>query len=201
MACTQSEPAGRPLIPRTAHKGLDLAGILGKYLTMSKMSLPSSSNWSATVTANGVSPGRISAVREFNRVYTNLIGLLHGSYLDSPYSLTEARVLFELAHGTECEISALRSSLDIDAGYLSRILARFETDGLITRERSTADARRRVIALTGPGWAGEREYRAGDRVLLAALPGEDTLAAYTLAVVDRALRVHVPFLCGEGGRS
>ena len=43
--------------------------------------------------------------------------------------------------------------------------------------------------------------QAGDRVLLAALPGEDTLAAYTLAVVDRALRVHVPFLCGEGGRS
>jgi DNA-binding MarR family transcriptional regulator/GNAT superfamily N-acetyltransferase len=115
------------------------------------MSLPSSNNWPGTATANGVSPGRISAVREFNRVYTNLIGLLHGSYLDSPYSLTEARVLFELAQGTECEISALRSSLDIDAGYLSRILARFETDGLITRERSTADARRRVIALTGPG--------------------------------------------------
>ncbi len=150
MACTQS--AGRAAAD-TSHgaKGLDLAGILGKYLTMSKMSLPSSSNWPATVTANGVSPGRISAVREFNRVYTNLIGLLHGSYLDSPYSLTEARVLFELAHGTECEISALRSSLDIDAGYLSRILARFETDGLITRERSTADARRRIIALTGPG--------------------------------------------------
>jgi DNA-binding MarR family transcriptional regulator/GNAT superfamily N-acetyltransferase len=89
-------------------------------------------------------------VREFNRVYTNVIGLLHGRYLDSPYSLTEARVLFELAHG-ECEISSLRGALDIDAGYLSRILARFETDGLITRERSTADARRRVIALTRPG--------------------------------------------------
>ena len=90
-------------------------------------------------------------MREFNRVYTNVIGLLHGGYLDSPYSLTEARVLFELAHGGECEISSLRGALDIDAGYLSRILARFETDGLITRERSTADARRRVIALTGPG--------------------------------------------------
>ena len=90
-------------------------------------------------------------MREFNRVYTNVIGLLHGGYLDSPYSLTEARVLFELAQGGECEISSLRGALDIDAGYLSRILARFETDGLITRERSTADARRRVIALTGPG--------------------------------------------------
>jgi DNA-binding MarR family transcriptional regulator/N-acetylglutamate synthase-like GNAT family acetyltransferase len=109
--------------------------------------LPSSDN----TTADGISPGRISTVREFNRVYTNLIGLLHGSYLDSPYSLTEARVLFELAQGSECEISALRGSLDIDAGYLSRILARLESDGLITREKSTADARRRVIALTGPG--------------------------------------------------
>ncbi len=113
---------------------------------MSKTYLPPSGN-----TADGISPGRISVVREFNRVYTNLIGLLHGSYLDSPYSLTEARVLFELAHGSGCEISALRGALDIDAGYLSRILARLESDGLITRERSTADARRRVIALTGPG--------------------------------------------------
>jgi DNA-binding MarR family transcriptional regulator/GNAT superfamily N-acetyltransferase len=114
---------------------------------MSKTYLPSSGN----TAADGISPGRISTVREFNRVYTNLIGLLHGSYLDSPYSLTEARVLFELAQGSECEISALRGSLDIDAGYLSRILARLESDGLITREKSTADARRRVIALTGPG--------------------------------------------------
>lgn len=114
---------------------------------MSKTYLPASD----IAVADGISPGRISAVREFNRVYTNLIGLLHGSYLDSPYSLTEARVLFELAHGTECEISALRSSLDIDAGYLSRILARLESDGLITREKSAADARRRIIALTGPG--------------------------------------------------
>lgn len=118
-----------------------------KYLTMSKTYLPAS----GIAAADGVTPGRISAVREFNRVYTNLIGLLRGSYLDSPYSLTEARVLFELAHGTECEISALRSSLDIDAGYLSRILARLEGDGLITREKSAADARRRVIALTSRG--------------------------------------------------
>jgi DNA-binding MarR family transcriptional regulator/N-acetylglutamate synthase-like GNAT family acetyltransferase len=100
--------------------------------------------------------GRVRAVRAFNRVYTNVIGLLHGSYLDSPYSLTEARVLFELAQtgetgGGESEISALRRSVDIDAGYLSRILARFEADGLITRRRSDNDARRRVITLTAAG--------------------------------------------------
>ena len=70
-------------------------------------------------------------MREFNRVYTNLIGLLRGGYLDSPYSLTEARVLFELAQDGPCEISTLRRLVDIDAGYLSRILARFEADGLV----------------------------------------------------------------------
>jgi DNA-binding MarR family transcriptional regulator/GNAT superfamily N-acetyltransferase len=107
--------------------------------------------------------GRVRAVREFNRVYTNLIGLLHGGYLDSPYSLTEARVLFELAHAGEAggsEIGALRRSLDIDAGYLSRILARFEADGLITRRRSESDARRRVITLTA---AGEQALRGLDQ--------------------------------------
>jgi DNA-binding MarR family transcriptional regulator/N-acetylglutamate synthase-like GNAT family acetyltransferase len=111
-----------------------------------------------------VRDGRVRAVREFNRVYTNMIGLLRGGYLDSPYSLTEARVLFELAQRGETargesEIGALRRSLDIDAGYLSRILARFEADGLITRRRSDTDARRRVIALTS---AGEHAFRGLD---------------------------------------
>jgi DNA-binding MarR family transcriptional regulator/predicted GNAT family acetyltransferase len=141
---------------------------------MSKTYLPSSDNSVAATTANGVSPGRIGAVREFNRVYTNLIGLLHGSYLDSPYSLTEARVLFELAQGSEAEISALRGALDIDAGYLSRILARFETDGLITRERSAADARRRVIALTGPGRQAFAELDQRSAADIAGLLGRLT---------------------------
>jgi DNA-binding MarR family transcriptional regulator/GNAT superfamily N-acetyltransferase len=128
---------------------------------MSKTSLPPSETWD-TGTARD---GRVRAVREFNRVYTNVIGLLHGRYLDSPYSLTEARVLFELAqtgeteHG-ESEISVLRRSVDIDAGYLSRILARFEADGLITRRRSDSDARRRVITLTT---AGEQAFRGLDQ--------------------------------------
>ena len=80
--------------------------------------------------------GAVAAVRGFNRFYTNALGLLRGKYLDTPYSLTEARLLFELAQSGETErgeteISALRRSVDIDAGYLSRILARFEADGLV----------------------------------------------------------------------
>jgi DNA-binding MarR family transcriptional regulator/GNAT superfamily N-acetyltransferase len=94
---------------------------------------------------------RVRAVREFNREYTNRLGLLRGSYLDSPYSLTEARLLFELAQAPATEITGLRRALDIDAGYLSRILARFEADGLLTRQRSAADGRRRLIALTAAG--------------------------------------------------
>ncbi len=100
-----------------------------------------------------MSSGRIRVVREFNRAYTNVIGLLRSRYLDSAYSLTEARLLFELAQADQAEIAALRQAVDIDPGYLSRILARFAADGLITREPSAADARRRVISLTETGRA------------------------------------------------
>jgi DNA-binding MarR family transcriptional regulator/GNAT superfamily N-acetyltransferase len=127
---------------------------------MSKTYLPPSDNQSPPAGPAIVMDGRVRAVREFNRVYTNMIGLLRGGYLDSPYSLTEARVLFELAQSGQREISSLRRDLDIDAGYLSRILARFEADGLITRERSTVDARRRVITLTA---AGQQAFRLLDQ--------------------------------------
>jgi len=93
----------------------------------------------------------VAAVREFNRFYTNVIGLLRGKYLDTPYSLTEARLLFELAQRDATEVTDLRRVVDIDPGYLSRILARFESDGLVGRERSAADGRRQVIRLTGRG--------------------------------------------------
>ena len=93
----------------------------------------------------------VAAVRAFNRLYTNVIGVLRGGYLGTPYSLTEARLLFELGQRDSAEVSALRRGLDIDAGYLSRILSRFEADQLITRAKSGADARRQVIALTPAG--------------------------------------------------
>src|SRR5215831_20347669 len=108
----------------------------------------------------------VAAVRGFNRFYTNVIGLLRGKYLDTPYSLTEARLLFELAQRDTSEVTDLRRTVDIDPGYLSRILARFESDGLIGRQRSTADGRRQVISLTGAG----REVVAG----LEAMSAEQT---------------------------
>ena len=80
-----------------------------------------------------VTEAAVAAVRGFNRFYTNVIGLLRGKYLDTPYSLTEARLLFELAQRGTSEVTDLRRMVDIDPGYLSRIVARFEADALITR--------------------------------------------------------------------
>lgn len=104
--------------------------------------------------------GQVAAVRAFNRFYTNVIGLLHGMYLDMPYSLTEARLLFELAQQDVTAVTGLRQRMDIDAGYLSRVLARFVADGLVTRQRSDADARRQDIKLTGAGRAAAAELDA-----------------------------------------
>ena len=119
----------------------------------------------------------VAAVRGFNRFYTNVIGLLRGKYLDTPYSLTEARLLFELAQRDTSEVTDLRRTVDIDPGYLSRILARFEADGLITRQRSAADARRQIIGLTGTGRSvvGGLDARSGGqtRDMLAAVRDED----------------------------
>ena len=111
--------------------------------------------------ANGADEGTVAAVRAFNRFYTNVIGLLRGKYLDTPYSLTEARLLFELAQREASEVTDLRRVVDIDAGYLSRILGRFEDDALITRQRSPADGRRQVIALAGAGRAAVADLDAG----------------------------------------
>jgi DNA-binding MarR family transcriptional regulator/GNAT superfamily N-acetyltransferase len=120
---------------------------------------------------------RIAAVREFSRFYTGLLGLLREGLLNTPYSLTEARVIFELARTDYTEVADFRRVLNIDAGYLSRLLARFEADGLIIRRRSPLDGRRQVISLTGPGRAAFRRLdRSAARqigALLAPRPEAD----------------------------
>jgi DNA-binding MarR family transcriptional regulator/GNAT superfamily N-acetyltransferase len=109
------------------------------------------------VTSDVALADQVAAVRAFNRFYTNIIGLVNGMYLDMPYSLTEARLLFEMGQRDVTEVTDLRRALDIDAGYLSRVLSRFEADGLVTRQRSDADARRMRIQLTDVGRAAAAE--------------------------------------------
>ena len=118
----------------------------------------------------------VAAVREFNRFYTNVLGLLREGLLDTPYSLTEGRVIFELARADNAEVAALRTWLDIDRGYLSRILARFEADGLVTRQRSASDGRRQVISLTEHGRSAFRMLDARSAGQISALLSERSQA-------------------------
>jgi DNA-binding MarR family transcriptional regulator/GNAT superfamily N-acetyltransferase len=94
---------------------------------------------------------RVGAVRRFNRFYTRQIGLLQDRLLQTPFSLTEARLLYELAHRSECTASALAGDLGLDHGYLSRILRRFADDGLITKARAAQDGRQSLLSLTAKG--------------------------------------------------
>src|SRR5215467_8579495 len=93
----------------------------------------------------------IAAVRRFNRFYTRQIGVLRKNYLDSPYSLGEMRVLYELAQNEKLTASDISRTLDLDMGYLSRLLRNFEKRGLISRRTSSADARQSHLALTPRG--------------------------------------------------
>jgi DNA-binding MarR family transcriptional regulator/GNAT superfamily N-acetyltransferase len=94
----------------------------------------------------------VREIREFNRFYTNLIGALdYSRHLHTPFTLTEARVLYELAHAPRTDAADLRVELSLDAGHLSRILAKFEERRLVTRRPSEQDARRQRIELTAHG--------------------------------------------------
>jgi DNA-binding MarR family transcriptional regulator/N-acetylglutamate synthase-like GNAT family acetyltransferase len=103
---------------------------------------------------------RVGEVRRFNRFFTRRIGVLREGLLHGPYSLTEARVLFELAHGEDISASELSHELGLDPGYLSRILVRFEQGGLLDRVISESDGRRRLLRLTA---AGEDAFAELDR--------------------------------------
>ncbi len=119
----------------------------------------------------------VAQVRAFNRFYTNVIGVLRDGLLQTPYSLTEARVIFELAQRDATEVGHLRRKVDIDGGYLSRILGRFEADELVTREPSPSDGRRQVIRLTPQGMRtfATLDRRSADaiRALLSHLTDEE----------------------------
>lgn len=117
-------------------------------------------NRSATAATDAAREARIAALRRFNRFYTQRIGVLRDGLLESPFSLAQVRVLYELAH-TDAAVagaggptaSELAATLGLDEGYLSRILSGFETQRLLRRRPSAADGRRQLLALTRKGRA------------------------------------------------
>lgn len=93
----------------------------------------------------------IAAMRQFNRFYTQRLGILQEAWLDSPFSLTEARVLYELCEHTTLTATRIGAELGLDAGYLSRMLGKFEKQGLIQRGPSPDDARQSLVTITPKG--------------------------------------------------
>ena len=97
----------------------------------------------------------IEQIRSFNRFYTDIIGLLDQHFLNSPFSLTEGRVLYEICNMENCSAKKIRERIVIDEGYLSRILDNFVKRGLIRKTPSSTDGRLRIIV---PTEKGEREF-------------------------------------------
>jgi DNA-binding MarR family transcriptional regulator/GNAT superfamily N-acetyltransferase len=142
---------------------------------------------------------RIDAVRRFNRFYTQRIGMLRQGLYDSPWSLAEVRVLYELAHASgQVVASDLAHSLGLDPGYLSRILRGFVASGYVRKAASEDDARRLELALTP---AGRKAFAPIDRA------SHDEIAALLAPLANAAQRrlvgaMHtVESLLGEPGRN
>lgn len=116
-------------------------------------------------------PGQdqIAAVRRFNRFYTRQIGVLHEHLLGSEFSLTEVRVLYELAHRDGLTASDLCRELGLNAGYVSRIIAGFEKSGLVAKTRSAADARVAQLRLTDEGRGAFRPLNDASRREVGAM--------------------------------
>jgi len=114
---------------------------------------------------------RVADVRRFNRFYTRQIGLLREAYLDSPFSLSETRVLYELAHRERPTATELGRDLGLDAGYLSRILRGFQKRGLLKRTQSEHDGRQSHLALTPRGQAAFAPLNTRSRDEIGAMLG------------------------------
>lgn len=112
---------------------------------------------------------RVDAVRRFNRFYTRLIGVLDEGHLQSRFSLAQVRVLYELAHRTDPTATEIGRDLNLDAGYLSRLLRAFERHGLVERSHSQTDGRQANLSLTHLGHTTFADLDARARAAIVAL--------------------------------
>ncbi|MEZ5834013.1 MAG: helix-turn-helix domain-containing GNAT family N-acetyltransferase [Dongiaceae bacterium] len=113
----------------------------------------------------------VEAVRRFSRFYTRRVGVLNEGYNGSEFSLTEARIIYELAHREAATAAELAKSLDLDPGYLSRVLKSFLERGLVQRQTSDIDARQQVLSLTDKGQQRFAELNARSRSDMAEMLG------------------------------
>lgn len=121
--------------------------------------------------ANSQTNSEIGAIRRFNRFYTRQIGLLDEGFLNSDFSLTEGRVLYELAHREGVTASELCRDLGLDAGYLSRILKKFAQRGMVEKSPSEHDARQAKLALTRTGVAAFQPLNQTSQAQIAEMIG------------------------------
>jgi DNA-binding MarR family transcriptional regulator/N-acetylglutamate synthase-like GNAT family acetyltransferase len=133
----------------------------------------------------------IDAVRGFNRFYTQKIGALREGLRDSPFTLAEARVLYELSRGERPTAGALCRELGFDPGYLSRIVRRFEKGRLLVRQRSAEDGRQHLLALTKKGRAAFTALDKGSRRQMSGLlkpivPADRARLVAAMATIEQA---------------
>src|SRR5215475_1833862 len=152
---------------------------------------------------SAVSDGQIAAVRAFNRAYTRQIGALDQHIHKSPYSLSEARVIYELAHRDELSAKEIGGELGLDAGYLSRIVQNFEDSGLISRKPLPSDRRQYQLSLTAKGRQAfarlDRNSQEEVAAMLSALSADDRgRLTEAMATIEHLLapssRPRAPFL-------
>lgn len=132
---------------------------------------------------------RVDAIRSFNRFYTRQIGLLNAEFLSSPFNLSEARVIYELAHRSTARASELCRELEMDAGYLSRILQGFQQRGLIEKQPSEVDGRQSDLRLTEQGQAAfallnERQAEQVKAMLSPLAPADQERLADAMRVIQ-----------------
>jgi len=138
----------------------------------------------------------VAAVRAFNRFYTRKLGVLDQQLLKSPFSLSEARVLYELAQRQDISAKEIGAALGLDAGYLSRIVQNFDEAGLISREPLPTDRRQYRLALTAQGRQAFAKLERSTNDHIAAMleglpPGGNTRLVGAMADIQRLL--------GDGG--